>query len=132
MAQRTLYKQQTITRKELDEQKALREIQTIRDQKAYEPAMSRVLNFDGQGLTKTVSYSDDKKETVWRDPDDQEHIVQEELTIDEKDDLDFMYDMAMENDERVVDDPEIGEDRDELDDFSRDDNNDIDREDMEF
>lgn len=132
MAQRTLDKQQTITRTELDEQKALREIQAIREQKANEPAINRVFTIIDDGIEKTVSYSDDTKETYWRDSEGQDHAVQEDLTMDEKADLDYEFETLMENDERVVDDHEIDEDRDNLEDFSRDDNDDLDRDDMEF
>lgn len=129
MRQRTLEKPKTITPLSIEEQKALHDIQNIRGQQEMDRPSYRVMTFEELEGTKIVSYDDYTKETVGHDPEGQDYITTEEITIDEKNELDFMYDMSVENDEREDDALEIEDERDEPDDFFRDDPEDIDRED---
>ena len=136
MAQKTLDKQQIITRTELDEQKTLREIQQIREQDEKE-FRDRILYIEESNGIKIVSYNNYEIETLFRDLEGKEQVEIEEISLDEKNQLDTMYDTIEEHEQEEmnmddVDIPEFEEERDELDDFSRDDNDDIDRDEMEF
>lgn len=132
MAQKTLDKQQTITRTELDEQKALREIQQIREQDEKE-FRDRILYLEESNGIKIVSYNNYEIETLFRDLEGKEQVEIEEISLDEKNELDSISDTVEEYEENNIDDmPELEEEKDENDEFFRDDNDDIDRDDIEF
>lgn len=136
MRQRTLERQQNIARTSVDDQKALREIQQIREQDEKE-FRDRILYIEESNGIKIVSYNNYEIETLFRDLEGKEQVEIEEISLDEKNQLDTMYDIIEEHEQEEmnmddVDIPEIEEERDELDDFSRDENDDIDRDDMEI
>lgn len=132
MAQKTIDKQQTITRTELDEQKTLREIQQIREQDEKE-FRDRILYIEESNGIKIVSYNNYEIETLFRDLEGKEQVEIEEISLDEKNELDSISDTVEEYEENNIDDmPELEEEKDENDEFFRDDNDDIDRDEMEF
>ena len=97
MSGKTLERQQSTEYLLAEEQKALREIQQIREQQENAVIQDRVLYFEESGSVRIVSYSDTLKETVSRDPEGKEHVDLEELTINEKNELDSMYDLIAEH-----------------------------------
>ena len=136
MSGRTLERQQTIEHTLDEDQKALREIQLIRDQQEMEGLHDRVLHFEESGGIRILSYNEHEKETVFRDPEGKERVDVDEITVDEKNELDAMYDIVEEyereetnmDDVDILDEPEEEKDIDDC--FARDD---IDRDDgMEY
>jgi len=136
MSSRTLERQQSIDHILAEEQKALREIQQIRerDEKDFR---DRILYIEESNGIKIVSYNNYEIETLFRDLEGNEQVEIEEITLDEKNQLDSMYDLIAENDrEEITDEPdmeEIEEEKDVDDDFERDEMDDIDHdEEMEY
>jgi len=92
-----------------EDKKALKEIEKLRQEKENHSKMKeeeRHLNFEEDSGTKSISYSDFVKGTVWTDLNGITHEELTELSIDEKADLDRMYE--------IVEDVEISEIKSDL------------------
>jgi hypothetical protein len=100
---RTLDRQPSIEHILADEQTALREIQLIRDQQEMEGLHDRVLQFEESGGIRIVSYNDYEKETLIRDLDGKEQVDVEELSVDERNELDSMFDIMQEYEQEEMD-----------------------------
>ena|SRR5580698_6431121 len=112
----------------LEEQQALREIELIRDQQGMEGLNDRVLQFEESDGIRIVSYNEYEKETIFRDPEGKEFVDIVEMSVDEKVELDTMYDIVSEYEEMETDGAlVIGEEKEVDIDFSRDEKDDIDR-----
>jgi hypothetical protein len=140
MSERTLERQPAIEHDLADEQAILRQIQLLRQEQEMEGLHDRVLQFEESGGIRIVSYNDYEKETVFRDPEGKEQVDVTEITVDEKNELDNMYDIVQEyeHEEMNMDDVDIpniefDDEKDMDDDFGRDERDDIDRdEEMDY
>ncbi|HZY40334.1 MAG TPA: hypothetical protein VFE53_26970 [Mucilaginibacter sp.] len=111
----------------------MREIRLIRNEQEMEGLNDRVLQFEESGGIRIVSYNDYAKETVFRDPEGKEQVDVMELSVDEKVELDAMYDIVSEYEEMETDEAPILEEEKEIDDAcSRDEIDDNDRDEMEM
>jgi hypothetical protein len=110
------------------EQRALREMQLIRDQE-MEGLHDRVLQFEESGGIRIVSYNDYEKETLFRDPDGKEQVTIEKITLDDKNELDSMFETISEYEEMANDIREVDEEKELDTDFSTDE---IEQDDMEY
>jgi hypothetical protein len=133
MSRETIERQPSIEHILAEEQKALREIQLIRNEQEMEGLHDRVLQFEESGGIRIVSYNESQKETVFRDPEGKEQVDVMELSVDEKVELDAMYDIVSEYEEIETDEaPILGEEKEIDDAFSRDEIEDNDRDEMEM
>lgn len=65
-----------------EEQKALKEIEEIREQR-QDKTLHRILEFEENGIPKTISYNMEMKTESWRDANGKFHDIESELTTDE-------------------------------------------------
>jgi len=97
MSGRTIERQQSIEQTLANEETILRDIRLLREEQEKEGLNERVLYFEESGGIKIVSYNEYEKEIVTRDPEGKEQIEQEQITIDEKNELDSMLDFIEEH-----------------------------------
>ncbi len=121
MGERTIERQQSVDYDLAMEQKALHEIQLIREDQEMEGLSDRILQFEESGGIRIVSYNDYEKETLFRDSEGKEQVDIEEMTIDEKNELDSMFETITEYEEMENDDiRDVDEEKGVDEDFSRD------------
>jgi hypothetical protein len=130
VSERTIERQQSVDYDLAMEQQALREIQLIRNEQEMEGLNDRVLQFEESGGIRIVSYNDYEKETLIRDPEGKEQVNVEEITVDEKNEFDSIFEIISEYEEIKNDSIcEIDDEKEMNSDFSRDENE---HDDMEY
>ncbi|HVW97073.1 MAG TPA: hypothetical protein VHA56_13970 [Mucilaginibacter sp.] len=133
MNRQTIERQPSVEQVLAEEQKALRDIQLLRESQEMEGLNDRVLQFEESGGIRIVSYNEYEKETLLRDPEGNEHVDVEEITVDEKSDLDAMYEIVSEyEDIETQSISEFEDERDLEDGFFRDDIADNERDDIDI
>jgi hypothetical protein len=132
MNRQTVEREPSVDEMVAQEQKVLHEMQLIRD-KEMEGLSDRVLQFEESGAIRIISYNDYEKETLVRDALGVEQVEVEEISLDEKSELDSMYetisDYELFESDTVYD---IDDDRELDEGFFRDDVGENERDDLEY